>query len=104
MNKNKRRYKKEIYEWIDLNLVDLLASDVHDKKYRNYDLEDILMEIGNKFGRKTRERLLTGNPEKIINNEDIEGTIDEKKISYTGIDDNNFIKCFFKRFKFGRST
>ncbi|MCS5423128.1 MULTISPECIES: tyrosine-protein phosphatase [Psychrilyobacter] len=104
VNLKSLRCKKEIYRWIDLNLVDILASDVHDKKYRNYELEDIIMEIDNKFGRKTRERLLMGNPEKIINNEDIEGTIDEKKISDTGIDDDNFIKCFFKRFKFRRST
>ncbi|WP_028855457.1 tyrosine-protein phosphatase [Psychrilyobacter atlanticus] len=104
VNLKSLRHKKEIYRWIKLGLIDILASDVHDKKYRNYELADIISEIDNKLGRETRERLLTGNPEKIINNEDIEGTIDEKKIYDTGIDDDNFIKCFFKRFKFRRST
>ena len=104
VNLKSLRHKKEIYRWIELDLIDILASDVHDKKYRNYELEDIISEIDNKLGRETRERLLTSNPEKIINNEDIEGTIDEKKIYDTGIDDDNFIKCFFKRFKFRRST
>lgn len=104
VNLKSLRNKKEIYEWIDLNLIDVLASDVHNQRYRNYDLEDVIIEIDSKFGKKIRERLLMGNPEKIINNEDIEESIDEKKISDSGIDDDNFIKCFFKRFKFRRST
>ncbi len=104
INLKSLRHKKEIYRWIELNLIDILASDVHDKKYRNYELEDIIREIDNRLGRETRERLLMGNPEKIVNNEDIEGTIDEEKNYDTGIDDDNFIKCFFKRFKFRRST
>jgi len=104
VNLKSLRHKKEIYRWIELGLIDVLASDVHDKKYRNYQLEDIIKEIDNKLGREMRERLLMGNPEKIINNGDIEGTIDEEKIYDTGIDDDNFIKCFFKRFKFRRST
>ena len=100
INLKSLRHKKEIYRWIELNLIDILASDVHDKKYRNYELEDIIREIDNRLGRETRERLLMGNPEKIVNNEDIEGTIDEEKNYDTGIDDDNFIKCFFKRFKY----
>ncbi|MGB6129423.1 MAG: CpsB/CapC family capsule biosynthesis tyrosine phosphatase, partial [Psychrilyobacter sp.] len=104
VNLKSLRHKKEIYKWIELGLIDILASDVHDRKYRNYELEDIIKEIDNKLGRKTRERLLMGNPEKIINNEIIEGNIDEEKNYDTGIDGNSFIKCFFKRFKFRRST
>ncbi|UUV18715.1 hypothetical protein NRK67_15710 [Fusobacteria bacterium ZRK30] len=104
VNLKSLRNKKEIYRWIELDLIDILASDVHDKKYRNYELEDIMTEIDDRLGRETRGRLLRSNPEKIVNNEDIEGTIDEKKIYDTGIDDDNFIKCFFKRIKFRRST
>ena len=103
VNLKSLRRKKEVYRWIELGLIDILASDVHDKKYRNYELEDIIGEIDSKLGRETRERLLTGNPEKILNNEDIEGTIDEKKVYNTGIGDDKS-KCFFKRFKFRRST
>lgn len=104
VNLKSLRHKKEIYRWAELDLIDVLASDVHDKKYRNYELKDIMIEIDNRLGRETRERLLRSNPKKIVNNEDIEGTIDEKKIYDTGIDDNNFIKCFFKKFKLRRST
>lgn len=104
VNLKSLRHKKEIYRWIKLDLVDILASDVHDKKYRNYELKDILVEIDDKLGKKTRERLLIGNPEKIINNEGIGETIDEKKNYDIDIDDDNFFKCFFKRLKFRRST
>ncbi len=104
VNLKSLKHKKEIYRWIELNLIDILASDVHDKKYRNYELKEIIREVDNRSGRETRERLLRENPEKIADNEEIEGTIDEKKIYDTGIADNNFIKCFFKRFKFRRST
>lgn len=104
VNLKSLKNKKEIYEWIDLNLVDILASDAHNIKYRNYDLEDIIIEIDNKLGIKTREKLLRDNPEKIINNKDIEGSVDEKKISNIGTSSDNFIKCFFKRFKFRSST
>jgi protein-tyrosine phosphatase len=100
VNLKSLRHRKEIYEWIGLNLVDILASDAHDKKYRNYDLKDIIIEIENKFGIETRERLLKDNPQKIIDNEDIEGGVDEKKIYDISIDNDNFIKRFFKRFKF----
>ncbi|MGB6127561.1 MAG: CpsB/CapC family capsule biosynthesis tyrosine phosphatase, partial [Psychrilyobacter sp.] len=62
VNLKSLRHKKKIYKWIELGLVDILSSDVHDRKYRNYELGDIIKEIDNKLGRKTRERLLMGNP------------------------------------------
>lgn len=94
------KYKKNIYNWIDLNLVDILSSDTHDKKYRNYDLEDIINEVEDKFGIETKDRLLRDNPQKIIDNKDILGGVDEKKIYDTGVNNDNFIKRFFKRIKF----
>jgi len=93
------KYKKEIYNWIDLNLIDILSSDAHNKKYRNYDLEEIIIEIENKFGVETKKRLLRDNPQKIIENKDIKGGVDEKKIYDTGINNDNFIQRFFKRIK-----
>jgi len=95
---------KETYEWIKLGLVDVLASDVHNIKYRNYNFEEIIEELDNNLGLKTREKLLVINPEKIINNEDIEGNIDEEKINGISTDDTGVVKRFFKKFKFRRST
>jgi len=84
---------KETYEWIKLGLVDVLASDVHNIKYRNYNFEEIIEELDNNLGLK-----------KIINNEDIEGNIDEEKINGISTDDIGVVKRFFKKFKFRRST
>ena len=105
VNLKSLRHKKNIYEWIELGLIDILSSDAHDRKYRNYELEDVITDIENKFGIETRKKLLEENPKKIINSEgieyieDIKGEIDEKKVSDTSTDNNNFIKRFFKKLK-----
>ena len=104
VNLGSLKHKKEIYRWIDLKLVDIMASDAHDTRYRNYDLQEMIRQLESSFGAETRERLLEENPRKIIENKGVGEIIDEKKImDNTDIGGTKF-KCFFKRFRFGRST
>ncbi len=98
------REKKEIYKWIRLGLVDILASDTHNIKYRNYDFFDILMEIKGEVGIKTFKRLTERTPKRIIENKKIEENDHEKKAFTNGTDGDTFVKRVFKRINFRRCT
>jgi protein-tyrosine phosphatase len=98
------KHKKEIYRWIKLGLVDILASDVHDKKYRNYDFLDILMEIKKEVGIKTFKRLTERTPRRIIENKKIEENDHEKKVFTNGINGDSIVKRIFERINFRRGT
>ena len=90
------KYKKVIIKWISNGLVDILSSDAHDKKYRNYDFEEILLELEKKIGTQIYNKILIENQMKILKNEEIGDVLDEKKSFINNVISDSFLKQFFK--------